>query len=507
VRRIRVSLVSAAVVVAALVGAGAASASPILLPTTAKQLQKEAAIHAADAQYLNPPAPPCPESGQLPPPFSNCGAPETPATSLPYMGNMAYWGGHVQTDPKEYLVLWGWGESGAFPGQTCSPETISEPGVSSATLACDPDGAGKYMADFLSQVGGTGWANVSTQYYQTDSSGNQQYITNPSNVLAGIWVDDTNDITGLAKTSSTAPAGSGNTYYDLAQEAERAAAHFGVSGAALQNANFIIAQPPAYSDPNALSTGYCAFHDWTDPNSPGNSYYKGISTELSYTNIPYQLAINSGGTNVCGKDAVNPAPQGNLDGFSIVLGHEMEETITDPGAEDIDSTGPTGTQTYEGGWYDPFDANENGDKCAWVGENLLTAQGPPEPIYGALGDITGNAGSTFAVQSLWSNAADEGTGYCAGAGTDSPVPSAAYGSSSSSSGGSSSGSASTSNSSSGSGSPATTSSTANPSAQSTGASTSAKAGTAKKTKQATSHKKRKRRVRKHRKRRRRKHKK
>ncbi len=32
----------------------------------------------------------------------------------------------------------------------------------------------------------------------------------------------------------------------------------------------------------------------------------------------------------------------------------------------------------------------------------------------------------FAVQSLWSNAADEGTGYCAGAGTDSPIPSAPY---------------------------------------------------------------------------------
>jgi hypothetical protein len=57
-----------------------------------------------------------------------------------------------------------------------------------------------------------------------------------------------------------------------------------------------------------------------------------------------------------------------------------------------------------------------------VGENLLTAQGPPAPIPGAMGDITGNAGTTFAVQSLWSNQANAGTGYCAGAGTDSPLP-------------------------------------------------------------------------------------
>jgi serine protease len=138
--------------------------------------------------------------------------------------------------------------------------------------------------------------------------------------------------------------------------------------------------------------------------------------------MPYALAINSGGVNVCGENAVNTDPPGKLDGFSIVLGHEIEETITDPGAEDVVSTGLTGTQTYEGGWYDAVDANENGDKCAWVGENLVTAQGPPEPIYGALGDITGNAGERFAAQSLWSNAANAGTGYCAGAGTDSPLP-------------------------------------------------------------------------------------
>jgi hypothetical protein len=101
--------------------------------------------------------------------------------------------------------------------------------------------------------------------------------------------------------------------------------------------------------------------------------------------------------------------------------------VTDPGAEDVVGSGPT----YLGGWYDTVDANENGDKCAWVGENLLTGTGPVTPIYGAMGNINGNAGDRFAVQSLWSNAANEGTGYCAGAGTDSPVPSASFSSTSS----------------------------------------------------------------------------
>jgi hypothetical protein len=415
--------VGAAAVVAGCLGVGAvtASAKPILMPTLAKELQAQRAIwqqHVfAPAGSLQPPAPPCPENGELPSPFSNCGLPEFPATTLPYPGNMAYWGGAVQTNPKVYIVYWGWGESGAFPGRTCASEAITE-GSISATLACDPDGAGKYMADFVNQQGGTQWAGTTTQYYQTDSSGNKEYITNPTDQLGGIWVDDTNDASGLSKTSASNPPGSTNTYTDLAAEAARAVQYFGITD--LADADIVIAQPPGFSDPNALSSGYCAFHDYTYPGVEGG-IYNGIQQGIVYTNMPYALAINSNGANECGENAVNSGPQGTLDGFSIVLGHEIHEAITDPGAEDVIGGSGLNSQTYLGGWYDPADANENGDKCAWVGENLVTGQGPPEPIPGAMGDITGNAGGTFAVQSLWSNDSAEGAGYCAGAGTDLPT--------------------------------------------------------------------------------------
>src|ERR1700759_775020 len=134
--------------------AATASAKPILMPTLAKEIKQQRATwqqHVfAPVGSLQPPAPPCPENGMLPSPFSNCGLPEFPATTLPFPGNMAYWGGHVQTAPKVYVVYWGWGEPGAFPSsQACSPETIVE-GSTSATLGCDPDGAGKYMADWVS---------------------------------------------------------------------------------------------------------------------------------------------------------------------------------------------------------------------------------------------------------------------------------------------------------------------------------------------------------------------
>ena len=398
----------------------AASANPILMPTVSKEAATQRAIwqqHVfAPTGSLQPPAPPCPENGMLPSPFSNCGLPEFPATTLPFPGNMAYWGGHVQTSPKIYLVYWGWGEHGAFPAsQTCKSEAITE-GSLSATLGCDPDGAGKYMADWVSQLGGTGWAGVQTQYYQTNAAGKKLFITNPKTQLAGIWADDGDNAAALSSTSANNPAGPTNTYTDLASEAARAVQHFGITH--LANVDIVVAQPPNFSDPNALSSGYCAFHDYTQPGFEGG-IYDGIKSGIAYTNMPYSLAINSGGANECGENAVNPDARGKLDGFSIVLGHEIEETVTDPGAEDIEGSGTSTTNL--GGWYDAADANENGDKCAWVGENLLTAQGPPEPIPGALGNVIGNRGDRFAVQSLWSNDAAGGAGYCAGAGTDLPT--------------------------------------------------------------------------------------
>jgi hypothetical protein len=76
----------------------------------------------------------------------------------------------------------------------------------------------------------------------------------------------------------------------------------------------------------------------------------------------------------CGANSVRD----QLDGFSITVGPEYTETITDPGAGD--------------GWVAP-DGEENGDLCAW--QDLHT--------------IDLSTGS-FAVQPTWSNQ----DGGCAG---------------------------------------------------------------------------------------------
>ena len=413
--------ISCAAAAAALLGFGASSAAakPILFPTLGKffahQDQLAQAEHAAATSSIQPPAPPCPENGLLPAPLGNCGLPALPATGVPLLGNMAYWGGHVQVTPHVYLVLWGWGEPGAFKA-ACSPETFSESlsdgSTQTVTLACDPDGAGKQMADFVSQLGGTPWADVQAQYYQADSAGKQTFITNPSQQLSGVWADDSNDITKLSSTSADNPAGPTNTYTDFALEAARAVQHFGITD--LSNADIVIAQPQNYSDPNAAAQGYCAFHDYVEPGF-AKGIYNGITPGISYTNMPYVLNQGAG----CGTSDVNAGAAGQLDGFTIALGHEIEETVTDPGAEDI--IGGLGSSTLNttnlGGWSDPLDADENGDKCAYVGTTPLSGlAGIPAvlPIPGALHNITGNRGGTFAVQSLWSNDALGGVGYCAG---------------------------------------------------------------------------------------------
>ena len=104
----------------------------------------------------------------------------------------------------------------------------------------------------------------------------------------------------------------------------------------------------------------------------------------------------SGGESVndCGENAVNSGPAGKLDGFSIVLGHEIEETITDPGAEDILGSGtshheprrlvrhastPTRTATSAHG-----SASRSSADCP--------ARRTCLPIPGAMGDIKGNRG-------------------------------------------------------------------------------------------------------------------
>jgi serine protease len=359
----RIAMTVASVIsLLAFVGAGAAESGPSI---------SHHPLYMPDAHNIGNPA--------LQPPPICCIPNPGVALGAPAPGNMAYFGGHVQVVPKVYLVFWGWGQAGAFDHAT--------PGLPTN----DPDGAAQRMTDFTKAMGGTKWAAVQTQYSMQNADGTLSSITNPTNQFGGVWYDDTNaihnNVTGL----------------ELAQEADRARAHFAVTD--LKNAQFVIAQPQKYNEQGFNEgAGYCAWHDYTQP-----QYYPGVTPGISFTNMPYVLNSGSG----CGQNSVNSGYfAGRLDGFTIVMGHEISETITDPGAEDV-----IDGQNL-GGWYD-IQGWENADKCAWVGYTFgLTS---PSTVPGGLGTMTGNDGKPYAVQSTWSNNSAAGAGYCAGSGDDLPV--------------------------------------------------------------------------------------
>jgi serine protease len=218
---------------------------------------------------------------------------------------MAYFGGHVQVQPKIYLVFWGWSARGAFDHAT--------PGFP----ASDPDGAAARMVAFAKALGGTAWAGSQTQYFQIVNGWNQ-HIDNPTDQLKGVWYDN------------TTPIHNDISWQELAQEADRARVHFGVTD--LKNSQFVIAQPQRYSEEGFNSgAGYCAWHDYTT-----SAGYPGVTPGIAFTNMPYVLNMGTS----CGQNSVNSGYYaGRLDGFTIVMGHEIEETITDPGAEESDAAG------------------------------------------------------------------------------------------------------------------------------------------------------------------------
>ena len=282
------------------------------------------------------------------------------AAGQPMPVNMAYFGGGVEVTPKIYLVYWGWGEAGAFDH--------------TGTMASDPDGVGALMSRFIAAIGGTSWGNVVTQYYQSNNNGTYANAGNPKNQLMGVWHDDTTPI-----HDNLSPL-------DLAREAALAAQHFGITD--LHNAQIVVATPQKFNEAGFNQNQYCAWHDFTTPIS-----YPGVTPGMAFVNMPYVL--NAGGG--CGQDFVNPAPTGDHDGVTIVLGHEIAETVTDPGAES-----QAGLVQY-GAWFD-YQSWEIGDKCAWVGDGLQ--------VPGAPFNMTGNDGGAYPVQTLWSNQALSGAGYC-----------------------------------------------------------------------------------------------
>ena len=249
--------------------------------------------------------------------------------------NLFSHGGAIEQTPKVYIVYWGMQWASGF----------STGGYTSAQ-------AQSYVEAFFGAVGGSGWADSTTQYCQGVPSGTitcnagSVHPLNGSGQLAGTWTDNS------ALPSSITQSG-------IANEASKLAAQF---GGVDPQADYMVLTPTGHSQ-SGFGTTWCAYHS--------------SSGALSYSYIPYEPDAGAS----CGMNFVNGLSNGfgngYFDGFSIVAGHEYAETITDP--------------YPNSGWLDSRGA-ENADKCAWISSG-----------QGASSNI-GLGSHSFAVQSLWSNA-------------------------------------------------------------------------------------------------------
>ena len=292
-------------------------------------------------------------------PVLQAGVANVPNVGAPTVGApLTYGDGPVQSSAAVYIVYWGWNGN-------------------------DPSGQAAYQEAFFNGIGGSDWNASQTQYCQGASNvvdlgvhsselprgvyagsscpSGATFVGNPTGVLHGTWTDNTNAV-------PTHP-----TQVDIEAEAIRAAAFFGnTTAASNQSAQYIIDTPTGNSS-SGFGTSWCAYHA-ADATAYG---------DIAYTNFPYLTDAGSS----CGENAVNAGSAGLLDGVSIAGGHEFAETETDP--------------LPLSGWADQ-QGMENGDKCAWIRSG-----------QGRMHNITLSTG-TFAIQTLWSNAANLGAGGCVG---------------------------------------------------------------------------------------------
>jgi serine protease len=246
----------------------------------------------------------------------------------------------------------------------------------------DPSGEAPYLQKMFQGLGtgGEQWSGVTTQYCEGVKAGAQTcpatapHVAYPhGGALAGVWVDDS----ALSPDQATG--------HDLAQEAVKAATHFGnTTPSSNRDAQYFIVSPHGtHPDGFNTQTGqeFCAWHDWNgDPTLSGGAV-SSPDGDVAFTNMPY---VTDAGVN-CGANFIASGGNRNLQGVSIVAGHEYAETITD--------------QNPAGGWLD-LQGEETADKCAWRQSGL-----------GHIALLTLPTG-TFAMQGVWANNANSGKGGC-----------------------------------------------------------------------------------------------
>jgi hypothetical protein len=267
--------------------------------------------------------------------------------------------------PKVYLVFYGnqWGTKGT---DTHGNLTFSK----------DPKHAAPVAQMFFKGVGtgGEKWSGTMTQYCDgagvatgaTSCSASAAHVPYPTGgVLSGVWYDNS------AAEPQTASG------HQLGVEAVKAAAHFGNKTAAANRYAYYVILSAHGTNPDSYQGQYCAWHDYNGDSTLTGGGVSSPYGDIAFSNQPYNMDSGAG----CGVNFLNGGSAGTLDGWTMTLGHEYSETITD--------------QNPAGGWTNntgsSFTGQENADECAWL-----------KGVTGGAGNVKMGNG-TYTLQGSWSN--------------------------------------------------------------------------------------------------------
>ncbi|GAA1977741.1 hypothetical protein [Catenulispora subtropica] len=278
--------------------------------------------------------------------------------------------GVMSGQPKVYLVFYGsqWG-------------TQTTDANGNLKFSNDAKG-GAPVAQMMFKGIGTGseaWSGTMTQYCDgplvstgaTSCPSGAAHVPYPTGgVLAGVWYDN---------SAKSPRAASG---HQLGAEALKAAHHFGNTTPASNRYAYYVILSPHNTNPDHYQNAYCAWHDYNgDTTLTGGAVASDVG-DFAFSNQPYNMDSGAG----CGVNFLNSGSAGTLDGWTITLGHEYSETITD--------------QNPAGGWTNniagsPYQGQENADECAWL-----------KGVTGGVGNVTMGNG-TYTEQGSWSNDTDQ----------------------------------------------------------------------------------------------------
>ena len=262
---------------------------------------------------------------------------------------------------KVYLVFYGtqWGTSStdANGNLKFTGDSAGAAGVTQQMFKGIGTNGELWSADLTQWCDGAG---VASGAVACPASGASYIPYQSGGVLAGVWYDN----------SAASPSAA--TSLQLGQEAIKAAGHFGNTTAASNRYSYYVILSPHGTNPDNYQGQYCAWHDWNGDVGASSSY-----GDIAFSNQPYNIDSGAG----CGVGFVNSP--GTTDGFTMTLGHEWHEMMSD--------------QNPAGGWTNhtgsSYNGQENSDECAWISPGQ--AGGAANISFGSFG--------TYAEQASWSN--------------------------------------------------------------------------------------------------------